>query len=294
MKKQIQKAVGILLSAAVLTAGTSFATLAASADTRRTVSVADARRVLRDAVSLEAMSESDRKFADMDFDSKITVADARSVLRIAVSLDSIDGMTYENEYEMLSGGFYTVEASVGATDESGKTEQNTFKIAVTQNSCKLYLDGMSSMFGEEEDGIGDILGMFSAILISNDKVSLLDEKNKAALTVSKSEIGGLDDLSTIVGDIIPSLHTSLSDASSTKSASVDGTACTVYTFDETDGDGVKYTSNVYMNGKKLVRIEYADTDGSVFTAVSFKSLSRIVAAGETNLSGYDNVTGLFG
>ncbi len=60
----------------------------------KSVSVADARMVLRAAVRLEELSGLCFKLADTDSDNSITVSDARTVLRMAVQLDKPKYITY--------------------------------------------------------------------------------------------------------------------------------------------------------------------------------------------------------
>ena len=93
MKKRFVKIISLVLAVSVIFG--SAAVMSFAAIDGYVLGVADARKVLRDAVGLEKLSDADRKIADMDFDSVISVADARTVLRLAVQLDIIDGKTYE-------------------------------------------------------------------------------------------------------------------------------------------------------------------------------------------------------
>lgn len=70
---------------------TSFAYSLGDVDMDKTVTAADARTVLRAAVSLEQLSEQQTNLADMDKDKIISSADARLILRAAVSLNVVAG-----------------------------------------------------------------------------------------------------------------------------------------------------------------------------------------------------------
>lgn len=304
MKKRFVKIISLILAVSVIFG--SAAVMSSAAMDGYVLSVADARKVLRDAVGLEKLSDADRKIADMDFDSEISVADARTVLRLAVQLDIIDGKTYENEYEMLSGGQYTATLAYTADNEAGVRETHTFKLAVTPYSFKMDVGDLMSMFEKEfggsDSGLDQMFEMFkiSAILFTGGKISLIDDENKQSLTVSEKEFGGdFSDVKNIMTEVIPDLHSSLSGASSKKSVTLDGKECTVYVFDETAENGARYTTNVYMNGKKLVKIDYADKSGEVFSSVVFEALSRVVNVSDTNVKSYDDTSmadlgGLFG
>ena len=304
MKKRFVKIISLVLAVSVIFG--SAAVMSFAAIDGYVLGVADARKVLRDAVGLEKLSDADRKIADMDFDSVISVADARTVLRLAVQLDIIDGKTYENEYEMLSGGQYTATLSYTAVNEEGVPKTYTFKLAVTPYSFKMDVGNMMSMlekdFGGSDAGLDKMFEMFkiSAVLFTGGKISLIDEENKQSLTVSEKEVGGdFSEVKSIIKEVIPDLHPSLSAASSKKSAVLDGRECTVYVFDCTAENGVQYTSNVYMNGKKLLKIESVGSNGELIGSVVFDSLSRVVNVSDTNTKSYDDIPvkdigGLFG
>ena len=62
---------------------------------------------------------------------------------------------------------------------------------------------------------------------------------------------------------------------------------------------MQYTSNVYMNGKKLLKIESVGSNGELIGSVVFDSLSRVVNVSDTNIKSYDDIPvtdigGLFG
>lgn len=93
MKMKVKKALGIVLaviSLCLLPLQAAAATVG-DVDLDGSVTVGDARTVLRCAVGLEALSSEAQKLADTDGDGSVTVADARAVLRIAVGLGSVFG-----------------------------------------------------------------------------------------------------------------------------------------------------------------------------------------------------------
>lgn len=303
MKKRFFKVMSLVLTVAVLVGVAAVPSVAAIDG--YVIKVSDARNVLRDAVGLEKMSETDRKLADMDFNSEVSVADARTMLRLAVQLDIIDGKTYDNEYEMLSGGNYTADITYTSKNEAGKNETHSIRFAVSPYSFKMDVGDLMSMFDKEmgsDTGFSEMLEMFkiSAILFANGKISLIDDENKQSLTVSEKEFGGdFSELKAIMNEVIPGLHASLGEASSKKTVTYNGKNHTVYTFSDKDENGASYMSNVYMNGKKLVKIDYLSTSGEVFSTVVFDSLSRVVAVTDTNVKSYDDTSlsdlgGLFG
>ncbi len=293
MKKRIRKTISVVLAAAVLCCFASV--MSSAAIDGYVIKVDDARNVLRDAVGLADLSDEDKKIADMDFDSKISVADARALLRLAVQLDVIDGKTYENEYEMLSGGHFTADMVVCVPqDGSGTMEECPFKVAVTSYSSKMYVGSLMSMFEDEVGGDETMAKMFemfkiSAVLFTSGNISLLDDENMQSLTMSEKELG--EDFSgmkeEIMNMVIPNLQSSLSDAASQKEEEYDGKKCIVYSFDYEEG-GQKCTSKVYMDGKKLVKIDCVDEDGAVISSVRFDSLSRVVSVTDTDVSQYED------
>ncbi len=293
MMKRIRKTISVILAAAVLCC--CAAAMSSAAIDGYVIKVDDARNVLRDAVGLADLSDDDKKIADMDFDSKISVSDARALLRLAVQLDVIDGKTYDNEYEMLAGGHFTADMVVSfPQDGSGTMQECSFKVAVTSYSSKMYVGSLMSMFEDEMDGdetLAKMLEMFkiSAVLFTSGNVSLLDDENMQSLTMSEKELGedfsGMKD--EIMEMVIPNLQPSLSGAASQTEEEYDGKKCTVYSFDYEEG-GQKCTSKVYMDGKKLVKIDCVDEDGAVMSSVRFESLSRIVATSDTDVSQYED------
>ena len=207
---------------------------------------------------------------------------------------------------MLSGGQYTATLSYTAVNEEGVPKTYTFKLAVTPYSFKMDVGNMMSMlekdFGGSDAGLDKMFEMFkiSAVLFTGGKISLIDAENKQSLTVSEKEVGGdFSEVKSIIKEVIPALHPSLSAASAKKSAVLDGRECTVYVFDCTAENGVQYTSNVYMNGKKLLKIESVGSNGELIGSVVFDSLSRVVNVSDTNTKSYDDIPvtdigGLFG
>lgn len=57
------------------------------------ISVDDARKTLRAAVKLEVLSDTDKPYADTDFNDDISVTDARKILRVAVRLEKVSSVT---------------------------------------------------------------------------------------------------------------------------------------------------------------------------------------------------------
>ena len=299
MTENIKKLLCTVLSAAILFGALTALSTAAVNGSRLTVS--DARNVLRAAVNLQPLSAEDKRFADLDFDGNITVSDARAVLRLAVSLDLIDGKTYNNEYEMLSSGHYSF-SGIYTEKESKETFSGPVSLAITANTLKMDVSGVFSAVGgdmSELDELFELLGAdgfkISSVMFANNKISLISESTKESLSFPASEMG--DDFKEIMTEMqtfIPGLHKSLSEASSKKNAVYKGKSCTVYTFVEKEAGVVSFSSEVYMFGNKLMKIDYFNNRGFMFKSIEFNTLSRIVAVGDTNLNGYNDTSVNFG
>lgn len=289
--KTTKKIIGVMLALSMFFA--SLAVMSSAAINPKKLTVADARAVLRAAVGIQPLSAADKKTGDIDFDSKITVSDARTVLRIAVGLDVIDGKSYNNEYELLTSGHYSFTGTYTEKDSKSQTVGKV-SLVVTASSVKMDIAGVLAAAGGDMDELNDIFALLgdenfqlSSILFANGKISMVSDNSMEAISFSESVMG--DEFSAMRDELknfIPALHTSLSQASSTRKESFGGKSCTVYVFAEKDSSGVSYTSNVFMDGNKLVKIDYANSKGVVFRSISFDSFSRVVASTDMSLNGY--------
>lgn len=104
MKTKVKKLICILLAVISLCSLTVSAAAAERGDVDfdGSVTVSDARIVLRCAVGLEMLSTEGSKLADFDGDGTVSVADARSILRVAVGLGSaLDAALYNQAHRYL-------------------------------------------------------------------------------------------------------------------------------------------------------------------------------------------------
>ncbi len=107
MKMKVKKTLGAVLAVISICVFPLHAAAAALGDVNfdGSVSVSDARIVLRCAVGLDTLSAEARKLADMDGDGSVTVADARAVLRVAVGLGSaFDTILYKQAHKYWRAG----------------------------------------------------------------------------------------------------------------------------------------------------------------------------------------------
>ncbi len=90
MKRKVKRIIGTVLAVISICTFPVQVSAAVLGDVNfdGSVSVDDARAVLRMSVGLESVSEEIKKCADMNGDGVITVDDARAILRIAVGLES--------------------------------------------------------------------------------------------------------------------------------------------------------------------------------------------------------------
>ncbi len=294
MKKFSCKILSVMLTVCLL-----FGSLAALSQAKMdgyVLTVNDARAILRASVGIDKITDADDlKLADMNFDSKLTVDDARAVLRLSVRLDVIDGKTYNNEYEALASGHYVISATYTENDPKDGSHSGSLIVSKTERTMKLDIGGLLEMAGMDTKEMMEMLGAFdgftpSSILFSNNKISICSDSSKESISMNASAFG--DDFNEVqkeMNSFIPALHGSLSQANSKKSATYNGKSCTVYVFNEKDEKGTNYTANVYMSGKKLVKIDYATTAGYVFKSLVVKSFSRAVAASDITLNGYEDI-----
>ncbi len=100
------------------------------ADGNSDVTAADARLVLRMAVSLDPLPD-DIRYVDVDADGGVTAADARLVLRKAVNLESVfpaetkDAGTASSEQNSTALSTTTLPAGGSTTTQSGSTEPSS-------------------------------------------------------------------------------------------------------------------------------------------------------------------------
>lgn len=292
MKKFSCKILSVMLTVCLL-----FGSLAALSQAKMdgyVLTVNDARAILRASVGIDKMTDADDlKLADMDFDSKLTVDDARAALRLSVRLDVIDGKTYNNEYEALAGGHYVISATYTENDPKDGSHSGSLIVSKTERTMKLDIGGLLEMAGMDTKEMMEMLGAFdgftpSSIFFSNNKISICSDSSKESISMNADAFGDDFNVQKEMNSFIPALHSSLSQANSKKSATCNGKSCTVYVFNEKDERGTNYTANVYMSGKKLVKIDYATTAGYVFKSLVVKSFSRAVAASDITLNGYDD------
>ncbi len=261
------------------------------------ISVADARTVLRLAVKLDktdSITADELSLADMDFDGAISVSDARSMLRLAVKLDSINGLIHETEYDVFSSGYFKSDVEIATADAAGKLgDAATFSVSFTGNEMALSGDFFGMMGGADTDDndkvdmseLTDYFGEDGSmkLIFSGDKVSILvegEEDDNVALVMNADEMG--DESGSLVSslrELIVGSSMSLDKAFGVTEETVDGKKCKVYSFNEIQ-DGAKYVRKVYMNGKKLVRIDDMTSAGVLVSRMTFKNFTRCVATSD--------------
>lgn len=152
------------------------ARLSGDIDGDGSVTVADARRILRLAVDLDRCTAATRQYADTDGNDEVSVPDARIALRVAVQLDKTDvlayflpikeedddGYYYDRDivYISLSEGEKKTLDDVIVRKDSNMTwkSSNPAAVSVTQNgvitavkkgfSCIILSDGKDSFYYE--------------------------------------------------------------------------------------------------------------------------------------------------
>lgn len=218
------------------------------------VTVDDAREILRIAVKLQPAAAASQNTADLDFDGTVTVDDARLTLRAAVKLEEINPAYCENEYEALrSGHFYT--------EMYEKTDQGNVRTVFAFTKDKSYVCikdfDIASLLGADmaELGISASGKKANLALYTDGKTCIMaDENTKSYHDFSKDEDPEFAEMTDMFED--SSLSKSLSDflplseATSSEEQTFEGKKCTVYTF-----DCINYKTEVFMNGRKLLCIK---------------------------------------
>ncbi len=257
------------------------------------ISVSDARTVLRLAVKLDkedSLTADELSLADTDYDGKISVSDARSVLRIAVKLDGIDGKIHKTEYDVFSSGYFATEVEIAAADATGKLgDSMAFAVSFTGDKMALSGNFLGMMSGDDIDvdksDIADYFGEVTdmRLIFADGKINILvegEDDDKVALVAGADDMGSDSvNLAASLRELIVGTSLSLDKAFATSEETVDGKKCTVYSFNEIQ-DGTKYVRKLYINGKKLVRIDDTTADGVLVSRMTFKNFTRCVATSD--------------
>ena len=267
----MKKFISALLSAVlVFTLGVSvFAYSNGDMDGNNEVTSADARKILRAAVELDALTDQQKLCADLNLDGNITSADARTALRLAVGLDVGGSVFCTNQYEALLAGHYLAEFMV---PESGMTEP--IVLAVSEGATYMCVSFKDDSFSD----LG-ITSLEMPLLFKNNDVYLVDEKDKQYCPFPFELFGmSKDELTEMAPADLFSRLEPLGKATSSAAESFNGIACTAYLFRYTNG-----SVKVYMNGKKLVAIRYLNEKGAVDTTYIFNRVSIAVPVEYTDI-----------
>ena len=219
------------------------------------VTAADARRILRVSVGLETLTPEEEASADMDLDGEITAADARLSLRAAVGLEITDGETYQNQAEVLGGGFYFVRMTLEA--DGGRTD---YVMASTGNYAYFSseIDGLRIALASAEEGL--------YVLDDGEKTYALLPAELMALL--GDDIEGFDfqaaaqESFSVLKDL---------DRAEISEAEFEGEPCVCHMLREPSG-----TVRAYMSGKRLLAITTESASGALLATERFEEISPCV------------------
>ncbi len=161
------------------------------------------------------------------------------------------------EYDALRSGVFYMEGTMQADGES--------------NPIILARDDTTAYMHASMDGAS------MGILLKNKKTYLLNSKNKTYTELS-SVVGSLlqnaglpseEELASYFDNMGFSEMRELSDADSVSKGTLGGAACTVYTFNKSDGSKTR----VYVKGDYLLAFEIVTPDGKVDSATYISKMS---------------------
>ncbi len=264
MNKHIRRLAVGALSAGLLFTSVCSAAVLGDMDSDGGVSSADARTILRAAVGLDTLNETQRAAADMDTDGLITAADARLALRTAVSLQLRREGVFADQYAVLQSGEYCAEVSMGGKDGVPLTyarKGNTAYIRFSMEGIELSLltDGERLLILDEKERMyadfAEVLELMGDELTGNDMLPLGDLLN-------------LEE--ALFGDSLRPL----SEADDAQQTVIDGVSYTDYVF--LNGTGAM---RVRMQGARLSEIITLDARGRIESDTFFSSVSAVLPAG---------------
>lgn len=282
MKKFISVILATLLVAALAvpafaTAPTDACPAYGNVDTDDTVTVSDARLVLRNAIGLDEFTDEQKTKADLDGNG-VSVSDARLVLRIAIKLDNapkhpitadVDTTTAQNEYAILNTTKYAVVGTM--KDASGSVVPMT----LARNGNKMYMSSTMDLMGDGSTvvTVGVLVIDGKLYMVTDDhKYSLeFTDKVAEAFGMSKADIAEMTDISNFQIDA-PDLSLAASVEKATVTCPVCGESFetgSVYIFNYDDGT----TGKVYMNGNKLIKIESYSKYNRLTAVTEFTSVT---------------------
>lgn len=161
----------------------------------------------------------------------------------------------DNEYDILRTGEFSF---VGVITGNGEP----MEVNMSLGKEKIYIT--SDMDGLE-------IGMY----FEGNKTYIYAPGHKKYLRMSSTVIKllGLDtsQFTNMADDLGFDRLPPLSSATSVGNGSVNGAACEIYTF--SSGSAKDMYVRVYMSGKKLIKIEYADQNNKADTSITFKSIT---------------------
>jgi len=240
------------------------------------VTVSDARLVLRNAIKLEEFDETKLVRGDLDGNG-VSVSDARMVLRIAIKLDKapshkvnvVTGGATEDEYAVIQSEKYAIKGVM--TDASG----NSMPMMLCRNGDNLYMSSsMNLIDGEDPITVGILVKGGKLYMVTEDhKYSLeFTEKIRKSFDMDEADVAEMTDISNFKIDT-PPLSEATSVESEKETCPVCGetfnTGATVYTFAYSDGS----KAEVNMLGKKLVSIVMYNRYGRVNQTTTFESIT---------------------
>ena len=233
----------------------------------------DARLALRASVGLEQFKNGSAAFAaaDVNRDGRIGSDDARTILRAAVGLERLPTGT---EMDHLCDGRYYLRGTV--TDSSGPLP---LEMAVTPKG--VYM-------------LTDFDGVAMAMLINGKTTYLLYPDGKACLELSSTVMKAMG---LSASDLIDSAELDystydLNKADDVFTEEVNGAACRVYVFNNSNG-----STRFYLNGAKLVRFGIYDAAGRPDTVNDIDFITDQVPADKidppADYKKYRGLTGMF-
>ena len=137
------------------------------------------------------------------------------------------------------------------------------------------------MFGDDF-GFANMGNMNISILVNEKDTYFIDENSKTyapmdALFKFAGDDFSKDDFTGAFGDMDMGVDVDLADADKTVTENFNGVSCKKYVFASSDGS----STNVYMNGKKLVAIVYKNADGKDETKYVFNKITLTVPSSYT-------------
>lgn len=273
------------------------------------VTPADARLALRAASKLETLESDAFIAADVDFNDKINAIDARAILRHAARLENLPEMpTEENSSDETTTDETTTDETT--TEPANVVEdypeaikaffagEYYLKCAMGENPMELAIDGENYEVAISYEGID-----MSLMYKKNVYIKYADADGKKKYVVFDDEMKkqlstmGAGDFSSVFDELAQQMISvfkfaeveNLGNPTLTENAEYNEEVYDLYSFGNgeskinfyTDGDEVKYITNIDAEGKEAIAIDVvelsADIPSSMISTRKYTKVDNILA-----------------